>query len=420
MTPSASLQPLRHRNFRLQFAASWISTLGSSVAPIAVTFAILDRFDSAATLGLVLAAAAGSTLLFTLIGGVWADRLPRHRVMVASNAVQCACQGLFAVLLVTNQAQLWQILCLQAVRGAATAFVLPAMVGLTVQTVTPEHRQSANALLSMTHSLSGLAGPALAGILVAVASPAWALAADSLSFAASAALLASISLTDHSGRSTRVPFLQDLLEGWRLMLSFAWVWLTIGGFMMVQLSIMSALYVLGPTIAEGSLGGAAGWAVIVGGTGAGAVLGDLIALRWAPRRPVLAVTLAGALGAPLLLLLAIPASLVALAAAAVLLGAALTFSDTLWFSTLQAHVPENAVARVSSFDWAGSMMLRPVGYAVVGPVAAAVGTGTTLVVAASLVVLTQISLASTPAIRNLSRRGGADASGASALAHSSA
>jgi predicted MFS family arabinose efflux permease len=416
VTLGTSCEALRERNFRLQFVAASISMLGSNLAPVAIAFAILDLTGSASALGAALAARALPTLVFSLAGGVWADRLPRHRVMVAANLAQFGSQALFAALLLAGRAELWQILLLQAAQGAANAFLRPATTGLTAQTVKSEHRQQANALLSLSASTTGIAGPVLAGVLVVTVGSGWAVAADAATFAVSAALLSRISLPTGDRASGRAPFLRELADGWRFVRTFSWVWLSIGGFMVFQLLVLSTFFVLGPAIAERSLGGASAWALIVGAAGAGSLLGDLLALRWEPSRPLQAATLAGVLAAPALLLLALESPLGWLAAAGLLLGIAFTFPDTLWFATLQEHVPEPLLARVSAYDWAGSLVLRPIGYAIVGPLAAIAGAGTVLVVSAVLLVVTHVVLALAPSIRRLPRSAALAGAGSRAAA----
>jgi MFS family permease len=140
------LGPLAEREFRLLFTGQLVTLLGTAVAPIALAFAVLDLTHSGTDLGLVLAAAGVPQLLLVLFGGVFADRLPRHLVMVGSNLLSAAAQGAIAVLLLTHHAQLWQFLALQVVRGTATSFFFPASQGLIPQTVSTYQLQQANAL----------------------------------------------------------------------------------------------------------------------------------------------------------------------------------------------------------------------------------------------------------------------------------
>src|SRR4051812_35781291 len=152
---------LAFRDFRLFFSSQLISTFGDFVVPIALAFAVLDLTGSASDLGLVLFARILGQVLLFLAGGVWADRMPRQQVMVASNLVRLFSQGLLGVLLVSGHAQIWQLVALQLVHGAATGVFRPAASGLTPQLVAPEQLQAANGLMWATLSLGGIIGPAI-------------------------------------------------------------------------------------------------------------------------------------------------------------------------------------------------------------------------------------------------------------------
>ena len=162
--------------------------LGDNVVPVALAFAVLDLTHSASDLGLVLAARTIPLVVFILVGGVWADRLPRQRLMVTSDIVHFTSQALMAALLVTGSASVLQLIVLQAVHGTATAFYRPASSGLIPQTVSRARLQQANALLFVALSLGTILGPVIAGVLVAVTDPGWAIALDAVTFAISGAL----------------------------------------------------------------------------------------------------------------------------------------------------------------------------------------------------------------------------------------
>ena len=166
-----SFAALREREFRLLFFGQAISWLGTGVVPLALAFAVLDVTGSASDVGFVAAARALPQVLFLLAGGVFADRLPRRAVMIGAGLVRLTSEGLLAALLIAGVADLWEILVLVTVHGAATAFFNPAVTGLVPQTVSPERLQEANALQSASASLGTVLGPALAGVVVATAGP---------------------------------------------------------------------------------------------------------------------------------------------------------------------------------------------------------------------------------------------------------
>jgi MFS family permease len=157
------LAALRERNFRLFFIGQATSQLGTGMVPVALSWAVLELTGSVSDLGLVLAAQTVPLVLFLLVGGTVADRLPRRAVMLVSDSARCVTQGLLAALLITGHAELWELLVLQFLGGTATAFFLPAVTGLTTQVVSAERLQEANALRSLAGSGGSIAGPAIAG-----------------------------------------------------------------------------------------------------------------------------------------------------------------------------------------------------------------------------------------------------------------
>jgi len=397
------LAPLREGAFRRRFLAEACSVVGDNVAPIAIAFAILDLTGSATDLGLVLAARTVALGVFLLIGGALADRFPRQRLMVVSDLVRFGTQGAFAALLLGGSAHLWELVALQALNGAATALFQPASVGLTPETVSPPLLQQANALLSMTVSVAGIAGPALAGVLVALASPGWAIAVDAASFLASALFLSGLAIPPRTvGKREAVA--QQLATGWREVRTRSWVWVSILNFMLFQLLVLATYQVAGPLIAKESLGGAGAWAVILAAVGIGSIVGNAIALVFEPRRPLRFAFWIGFLYLPAIVLLGVRAPTYAIAAASIVYGIAWSLPDTLWFTALQEHIPPDAISRVSSYDWLGSIALRPLGYAVVGPAIASIGVEATLLGAAALFAVVNAATLLTPSVTLLERR----------------
>jgi hypothetical protein len=393
---------LRRRDFRLLFTARTASVLGNAVVPVAVAFAVLGLTGSATDLGLVLAARFVPQIVFLLVGGVWADRLPRQRVMVGADVVAGVSQGLAAVLLLTGRLELWQLIALEAVNGAAFAFFFPASTGLIPQTVPPALLQGANALLRLSSNAVTMLGAALAGVIVAAAGPGEALALDSATFLFSAACCSLLRVSGAAGRAGR-RFLGDLLAGWREFTSRRWLWVVVAQFSIVNAAHAGAFLVLGPVVADRSLGGAAVWGMIVAAEAAGFVAGGLLGLRFRPRRPLLAGSVGVLLWAPPLALLALEAPPAVIAAAAVVGGLGAETFGVQWDTSLQGHVPGGALSRVSSYDALGSLVLMPLGLAVAGPVAAAVGTEAAIWCGCALIVVPTAAVLLVEEVRKLPR-----------------
>jgi MFS family permease len=385
---------LAERDFRMLFLARSSSLVGDYVAQIAVAFAVLERSGSSGDLGLVLAARTAPLVLLTAAGGVWADRLPRQRVMMGADLLCCAAQAALAVLVISGGAEIWHFVVLQALVGTGLAFFRPAATGVTPGTVSPARLQQANGLLFLSQNVMFVVGPALGGVLVAGVGTGTAIAVDAGTFAASAAFLALVRAPLGLREGARESFRHELAAGWREVTSRRWLWTGILDYAAFQLVVLGTFFVLGPTIAQRDLGGAGAWAAVISATGVGAIAGAVVSLRWRPARPLaVCFGLLVAWGAPLLALgLGAPTALVA--AAGVPAGFALSLSGTLWETTLQRQIPEQSLSRVSAYDWMGSTTLRPLGYVVVGPIAAAIGLHATLIAATvALVAATAATLA---------------------------
>ena len=402
---------LSERPFRYQFLASATSMLGDNIVTVALAFAVLDLTGSATDLGLVLGARTVMLVVFTLAGGVWADRVPRQVLMMISDIGRAFTQGALGVLMITGVAELWHFIALQALNGIATAFFNPASTGLTPKTVTRPRLQHANALLSMTRSSATIIGPVIAGVLVATAGPGPALVVDGATFLVSAFFLLQIRLPRSAQKIERPSFLSDLKEGWQEVRSRKWVWISILNFMHYQLLGLPAVFVLGPFIADTSLGGASDWAAILAASGIGAIAGDIAAMKIQPERPLKTAYLSMLLGIPLFVALALTPPVWLIAGTALLWGISMTFFNTFWFTILQERVPDESLSRVASYDWVGSTALRPLGFAVIAPIAEAIGFEETLIGIALIITFVQLGTAFTPSIAGIRRERAADETG---------
>jgi hypothetical protein len=390
---------LHERSFARYLAAVTVSTLGSGMAMVALAFAVLE-FGGATDLGIVLLAREIPIVVLLLLGGVFADRLPRRTILVGSDLVKGAAQVVTAVLLFSGTANVWNVALLQTVFGVAAAFSRPATIGLVREAVSDGRLQEANALLGLASSVLSIAGPAIGALIVAAGSPAWAIAIDSITFFASAALTASMHLAP-TVRMAAASILGDLRDGWGEFVQRSWAVAMVVSFGLFQLTYFPALLVLGPLVAKQGLGGAGAWGTILAVESLGAVVGGLFALRIKVKRPLVASQLFVLPAGVLLAALAVPVSLIAMAVVSFAVGIGFALGNTLWITALQRNVPAHALSRISSFDWLGSVALNPIGYALIGPIAAAIGTSETLVVAAVLNIAVCVSVVLVPSVRSV-------------------
>jgi predicted MFS family arabinose efflux permease len=373
------------------------------VAPIALAFAVLDLTGSKTDLGLVLTAIWVPQLLLVLFGGVFADRLPRHLVMVGSNLLSGLAQGGIAVLLLTHHAQLWQLIVLQVFRGIAMAFFFPAVQGLIPETVSPSLLQQANALLGMTKNGANIFGAALGGVLVATAGPGWALGFDGATYLISAAILAAMRLK-RAERVETPSVWRELAEGWTEFSSRTWLWAVVASAAVGNTVWMGASLVLGPLVAKEYLGGAASWGIIMASQGAGLLAGGLLLLRFRPQRLLLVGMGAFSVAALPVFFLASLRSTPVIAAGYFIAGVSLEIFSILWAMAMQQNVPQEKLSRVSAYDALGSIVFVPLGLSLAGPVADAVGLTNALWGAGLLGTAATVSALGVRDVRELRRR----------------
>jgi MFS family permease len=395
---------LRERRFRLLWLGQTTSTLGDGLVPVALSFAVIQTLDGSATeLGIVLAAHMLPLVAFILVGGVWADRLPRQLVMLTSDVVRGTVQAMLAVLLLSGAAELWHLVVLIAIYGTAEAFFQPAATGLVPATVSSARLQQANAMLGVSRSLAFVIGPAVAGVIAGATNPGVVFVVDAGTFAVSAVSLALLRPPRPVREGERQSFLADLVGGWRELVTHTWLWVIVAWAATYLGIVLAPMLTLGPVVAKESLGGAPAWGMIVAAGGVGSVAGGLLALRWKPLRPMLACSMLVLLATPAIVLLALRARAPAIAGAQVMGGIAMGFFGAVWQTTLQQHVREEALSRVSAWDWMGSALFLPLGFVVAGPVSEAIGISTTLWISASWVVLSTFVVLLVPGVRNLRR-----------------
>jgi MFS family permease len=395
--------PLGESAFRFLFLGRTTSFIGNAFANVALAFAVLDLTGSKADLGYVLAARSVPQVIFLLVGGIWADRLPRHLVMVTSNVASGVSQGAIAVLLLTGHAQVWHLMALGAVNGLSSAFFFPAAVGIVPQTVPQRMLQSANAILRLGTNASWIGGAALGGLVVAATSPGTGIAVDAASFFLAAAFLALVRIPK-TLRMEASNFLAELNDGWREFVSRAWLWSIVLQFGFVNGIQLGTEGVLGPAIAKDHLGGAAAWGLILTAQSLGLVAGGLILLRLRPRRILLAATLGYMLTIPFLLGLSGPVSVVALIGLAALAGIGSETFGVLWDTAIQQEIPQEKLSRVSSYDALGSFVLIPFGLAVAGPVSELIGTRETILSAAAISLTATLAVLLVRDVRTIERR----------------
>jgi MFS family permease len=381
--------PLKERQFRLLWFARTGSSVGDSLVPVALIWAVFHDLHSTTGVGLVLACYFGGSASVTLAGGVLADRLPRRVVMISADLLRVGTQSATAILLFRGVAHVWEIAVLQAVAGAAAGSFNPASLALIPQAVTAGRLQEANALIAMSRSAASIFGPAVSGTIVAVAGAGWVFAIDAGSFLFSVLFVAAMRVEAHA-RPVAQRFWSDLADGWREVRLHRWL---SAGF----LALAIANFGVGVYVVRGSLvvmdkWGPWQWGLVGGAAAVGGVLGGLAAYRVRPSHPVAAAFAIFPLSALLPLTLLQPFPLPVVMAAGLLFGAALLVGNTLWETAMQQEVEPSRLARVASIDVLLSLCLLPAGQLFSGPLSNAIGVHATLVLAGLLMCVPSVAV----------------------------
>jgi MFS family permease len=383
--------PLRERPFRLLWFARTGSSVGDSLIPVALIWAVFHDLHSPTGVGVVLACYFGGSASLTLAGGVLADRLPRRAVMIAADVVRVGTQSTTAILLFRGTAHVWELALLQAIAGAAAGAFNPASLALLPQTVSAERLQEANALIAMSRSAARIFGPGVSGTIVAVAGAGWVFGVDAGSFLFSVAFVAAMRVGTHV-RPAAQRFWSDLADGWREVRRHRWLTTGFVGLAIANFGV--GIYVVrGSLVAMDKLGGPWAWGLVGGSAAVGGLLGGLVAIRIRPSHPVATAFAIFPLSALLPFTLLQPFPLPAVMAAGLLFGGALLVGNTLWETAMQQEVEPNRLARVGSIDVLLSLGLLPVGQALSGPLSNAIGVHATLVLAGLLMCIPSLAVA---------------------------
>ncbi|MFD9689117.1 MFS transporter [Kitasatospora sp. NPDC059146] len=406
--PGDRLAVLREREFTRFFVGYTTSLLGSSMAPVAVAFAVLDgggagggTGGSGTDLGWVMAARILPVVLVLPAGGVIADRLGSRRLMLGTDVLRGLVQALFAALLAAGHAPVPAMVVLVAVWGVGEGLFMPAFGAIVPALVRREElRADGNTLLGLARSVSTVAGPALAGLVTATQGPAAVLLIDALTYGVGALALAGLRLPGRVPAGGGESMLRELRSGWSEFTARPWLWITTVQMGLFNLLVWAPFLVLGPLTAQRELGGARAWGLVMGVYGAGAVLGGLLMLGRRPGRPLAVATVAGLAWALPSAALAAGVALPWVVAGALVAGVGSAVCGTLFSTTTQRWVPAELLGRLTSFGALGAFVLGPLGLAAAGPLADRFGAGDVLLLGAVWQVAAGAVVLGLPAVRN--------------------
>ncbi|WP_322921022.1 MFS transporter [Nocardioides renjunii] len=371
---SSRLSPLATPAFRYFFIGQVVNRAGSSMAGVALAFAVLDIDDSASALGWVVAASSVPTVVFMLLGGAIADRLPRAIVLRGCNLVQGITQALTAGLVISGQAEIWHLVVLQAVAGTVFAVSYPAFLGMVPILLPAEERQAAFLLIGQATSALGIIGPALSGVLVATVGPGWALAVDAVTYLVAAVLLLLVRLPPGDRSSAKPSVIGDFTAGWAYARQLGWVIPAASAALVFNALVSGAINVLGPVIADDTIG-SEGWGLARSAQAVGVFVAAFFLAKVVVTAPMKVIMVAFVVWCVPMLVLGTHVEVWLLSTAFVVAGAALSLLDLSWNLLVQEKVPEAMLSRIMAIDGFFSFVATPIGQVAVGPLAVAFGAG---------------------------------------------
>jgi MFS family permease len=394
--------PLQHRAFRWLLAGTTVNSLGNSIAPVAIAFAVLDLGGSPTQLGLVVAAYALADVAAVLGGGVLGDRLPRTVMMRGTNLAAGVMQAVVALSLLGGWSSLWLLALVGACNGALGSLAGPSTQAITPQTVPAGLLRQAITVRRLSQNVAQITGFGVAGVLVAWLGTGAALAVDAGTFVLAAACFLRIQVPPVAA-AVRSNAVTEARTGLAEVMRHSWLWSLIAMALVYHLFYGGAQGVLGPIVVGDEIGRAA-WGYALSTMMAGFVVGGLVSLVWRPRRALLTGEVFLCLTVCFPLAMALSDSLTVVLVGAFLHGFGLEVFSVGWDLSIQENVPADMLARVYSFDQLGSFLARPLGLALTGPLASAVGEKRWLVVVALAMLAAELAPLALRDVRRLERR----------------
>lgn len=394
-------------NFRLYFTARSVAMLGDTMLPVALSAGLLSYGYSAGDIGLVMAATTACFAGFVIFGGVIADRFDARRMMIGADLARVCTQSTAAVLFLTHSVRLWEVVLIGVVNGTCAAVFQPGVASTVVRVA--RDVQGANAVTRAAESGASLAGPALAGVLVGFTSAGAVFAVHATTYLTSALCLLALRLPtagtrarDGGGKAAPGAFRADLAEGWREFRARTWMWSVILVWTVYTMCVMGPFIPLaaGQIIPEH---GAGAYGLMNSALGAGTAVGALTAMRLRADRPLRAGTFgifAFAL-MPTAVGLDLPMPWLCCGVFAAGIGGA--FWAVNWATSVQTQVPNEILNRIHAYEVAGSVAMLPVGQALAGPAASALGARHVLQAGGAVAVCVAVTLLCIPAVRGLRR-----------------
>jgi MFS family permease len=397
-----SLAALRHDNFRWYWIASTVNLAGTTMAGVALAFAVLSITDSPTALGVVLAAETAPMAAFLLFGGVIADRLPLTLILRAGMLAMAASQGAAAGLVISGHARIWMLVVLAVVNGVADAITFPAVASILPRLVPRDLLQQANVLQSFSRGALRVIGPTISALLVVGVGAGWSLAFDAATWFAAALILVKVRLPPRPPVEDRQSTISELKVGWDYVRHTTWLWVVVLAFGFLNVIHTGAWFTLGPARAKETFG-PAGWGVVLSAESIGLIVTTLVMLRRPLRRPLLSGMLGIAFLAVPIVFLGIYPHVWLIVICTFVAGAGTEVFGLGWNLAMQEHVPEDMLSRAFSYDALGSVIAIPIGQVAFGPLGVAFGYHDVLIVSGIAYAAICLLTLSSRSVRDLRR-----------------
>jgi predicted MFS family arabinose efflux permease len=382
---------LKSPNFRLWFIGQVVSLVGTWMQSTAQGYLVYELTQSAVYLGVVAFANGIPMILFTLFGGLTADRFSKRKVIVIAQTSMMVLAGILAVLSFTHLIQPWHIVVLAFLLGVANAFDAPARQAFVVEMVDRENLTNAIALNSTIFNLGTVIGPAIAGLVYAWLGPAWCFTLNSISFIAVIIALLLMKLAPRTVQPPKGSPLKNLGEGLKFVMGEPRIRLILGYVAVLSIFAFS-LMTLMPAWAVKVLGGDVRLnGLMLSARGVGSLIGALLIAYISSHFVRTKIWLVGWYIMPFALFVFalirwVPGSLLLL----VLLGWCLMAVLNISNAFIQSYVPDHLRGRVMSVYTLVFMGALPLGSLMVGGLASAFGESATAIICASVVLLATV------------------------------
>lgn len=394
---------LRNRDFALYWAGVVGSQIGTRGAVAANLYQVYQLTGSTAQVGLVGLAQAGALLVLSPLGGVYADRLDRRRLLQATQAIALVVSAALAVVTFAGVVTAWMVVVSALLATAAATFDQPARQALIPAMVPRDRLVDAFALLNPSRELAILAGPSLAGLLIAVGGPGAVYLFDAVTYAVLVVILGVLRVPALVPEAPRASLLASLREGASYVRRRPVIWQLMG--LDLSATVFGAYRVVLPAFALDVLHvGAAGYGLLSAAPSAGALLGSVLVFRLvrSPRSGLIVLMSTAGYGLAVSGLALARTFALALVLAA-LLGVADALATTVRHAAVQVETPDSLRGRVSAIYQMASRGGPALGDTVVGAASGVLGPMVALAVGGLVPVAASVATALRgPTIRDYS------------------